>query len=230
MRHRSFAVKERDVGDWYTGWYFDWLREHQKPSGDVPPPWHFLDCHPFRIHWRMGIGESYLAGWRKWWTESCFTIAERVSYFKRWEIKPAWLTFVAQSVWDTDIWGHLNEEERSQVAENLDSVGIASEPHHSKRSTRLQRIFEVEQRYGEFPPPWFFVEDSPEHLAWRTLGGVTLVSDWQHWWSNRNLDKEERIRYFKRWPMESCWLDFAVGMIWAPEIVYENRKLRCRTL
>lgn len=210
------------MGDWYC----EWLQENKKPTGDVPPPWHFMDCHPFRIHWRMGAGEDYLDGWHRWWSESCFSTAERISYFKRWTISPAWLPFVARSIWECDYWYRLNEDEKSEIITKLHAAGIASEAPHSNKSTASQRTFEIVLLFGEFPPPWYFLDEGPEHPAWRLLGGMTLLEDWQQWWRNRNLDKDERIRYFKRWPLQSWWLDFAIGKIWSPNIVYENRKLR----
>jgi hypothetical protein len=70
-------------------------------------------------------------------------------------------------------------------------------------------------KYGDFPPPWIYMEDShPYSIGWRMGGGESHVMAFGEWWEQQNKSFDQRIDYFRKWPAPPRWCAWMANVIW----------------
>ena len=69
-------------------------------------------------------------------------------------------------------------------------------------------------RYGAMPPPWVVHDEHPADGFWRQGGGEDLKSLWLDWWQRQGFGEDERVAYFRRWPVPARWLAFVIDAVW----------------
>ena len=73
--------------------------------GDVPPPWIYVkNSHPCNIGWRMGDGETYIMVFGEWWEQQNKIEEQRIEYFRKWPAPPRWMIWMADLIWDLQLW------------------------------------------------------------------------------------------------------------------------------
>lgn len=81
-----------------------------------------------------------------------------------------------------------------------------------------QEIAAYVAKHGAVPPPWFVFPDThPYDGTWRMGAGECYLDVFRRWWRSQNLDEEQRIEYFRKWPPPPRWLEWMIDAIWAPE-------------
>ena len=73
-------------------------------------------------------------------------------------------------------------------------------------------------KHGAVPPPWIVFPDThPYDGTWRMGAGECYLEVFRRWWRTHNLDEEQRIEYFRKWPLPPRWLEWMIDAIWAPQ-------------
>ena len=86
-------------------WYLDIKKEQIEKYGAVVPPWVFSpDSHPLSIEWRMGSGETQVMVFSIWWDQQQFSEEDALRYFKKFPPPPRWMMWMADVLWEIEIW------------------------------------------------------------------------------------------------------------------------------
>lgn len=79
----------------------------------------------------------------------------------------------------------------------------------------LDHIAEMFEQYGDFPPPWVYVENShPYSIGWRMGDGESHLMAFGEWWAQENKTLDQRIQYFRKWPPPPRWCAWMAEVIW----------------
>lgn len=79
--------------------------------------------------------------------------------------------------------------------------------------------------HGTVPPPWVVYNEHPYSICWRMGGGESHIMLWWEWWPLQNFTEDQKIEYFRRWPLPHCWLAFIIEAIWGIDPLEDEEKL-----
>ena len=106
-------------------WYLDHASDMIAKHGDFPPPWIYRqNSHPYSIGWRMGGGETHIMAFSEWWEQQAKTTDERIEYFRQWPAPPRWCAWMADAIWDLELWESDDEFDYSDYFAKLKSLGF----------------------------------------------------------------------------------------------------------
>ena len=80
-------------------------------------------------------------------------------------------------------------------------------------------------RHGAGPPPWVVYDEHPFSICWRMGGGESHLMVWWAWWERQELNEEQKVTYFRRWPPPYCWLAFLIAAVWGIDAIEDEDKL-----
>lgn len=70
-------------------------------------------------------------------------------------------------------------------------------------------------KYGDFPPPWIYIENShPYSMEWRVGSGESYIIAFGEWWEQQDKSFDQRINYFRKWPAPPRWCGWMAEVIW----------------
>ena len=72
----------------------------------------------------MGDGESYIMVFWTWWKQSNKSFEERVDYFRKWPAPPRWCGWMAETIFDVDLWDPEKEIDYSEYFAKLKALGF----------------------------------------------------------------------------------------------------------
>lgn len=82
-------------------------------------------------------------------------------------------------------------------------------------SEQDREIASYVEKHGAVPPPWIaFPDTHPYHHTWRNGAGECFLEVFRHWWQTQDMDEEQRIAYFRKWPPPPRWLACVIGAVW----------------
>lgn len=109
----------------YEPWMEKYLTKAFAEHGDFPPPWIYSpNSHPLSMGWRMGDGESYIMVFWTWWKQSNKSFEERVDYFRKWPAPPRWCGWMAETIFDVELWDPEKEIDYSEYFAKLKALGF----------------------------------------------------------------------------------------------------------
>lgn len=79
---------------------------------------------------------------------------------------------------------------------------------------RQREVDALAAKYGGMPPPWVVYDNHPSDGFWRQGGGESLKLLWLEWWQRQGFGEDERISYFRNWPVPASWLPFLIQAVW----------------
>ncbi|MDR2326600.1 MAG: hypothetical protein LBE51_14545 [Acidovorax sp.] len=80
-------------------------------------------------------------------------------------------------------------------------------------------IEQLTATHGCVPPPWVVYNAHPYSMCWRMGAGESHIMLWSAWWPQQALTQEQKIAYFRQWPLPPCWLPFLITAIWDVDTV-----------
>ncbi|MBP3957667.1 hypothetical protein J8F10_20650 [Gemmata sp. G18] len=88
-----------------------------------------------------------------------------------------------------------------------------------------EEIDSLVAEHGIVPPPWAVYNEHPFSMRWRMGDGESHKELWWTWWPLQRFTEEQKVEYFRRWPLPHCWLAFLIEAVWEIDTFENEDKL-----
>ncbi|EMB13466.1 hypothetical protein [Rhodopirellula europaea] len=86
---------------------------------------------------------------------------------------------------------------------------------YAKEKWYRDRASQMVAKYGDFPPPWVYADNShPYSIGWRMGDGESHLTAFDEWWVQQDKSFDDRIAYFRKWPAPPRWCGWMADAIW----------------
>lgn len=116
---------------------------------------------------------------------------------------------------DDDDWKPNKSHAKSRQYQGLDDTD------KENSQAELAWIDKEVQKYlltsdgNQVPPPWAeYPHTHPYEMFWRMGGGESFSMVFHRWWERQQMDENERIAYFRKYPPPPRWLDSMITLLW----------------
>lgn len=80
-------------------------------------------------------------------------------------------------------------------------------------------LAKVIAEHDSVPPPYtLYPKYHPTSGGWRMGNGEEYLAVWENWWLAQNFTLEQKVTYFKSYPLPSPWLKFVLYYLFQDEL------------
>ncbi len=80
----------------------------------------------------MGDGEAHIMVFSEWWEQEDKNESQRIEYFRKWHAPPRWMDWMADYIWDLEIYYEGKDIDYDPYFEKLEELGFEGVADYEK--------------------------------------------------------------------------------------------------